>query len=255
VAASLSGPDVARVIALYEPTAGTATTPDVRLRAIADAFAPAGADTPPILTGTNGDFAELNRDRPVPGRWAGVAYAMNPQVHATDEITLVESLPIHAQTVATARSFAGPGEVVASPITLRGRFNPAAADPSTGFAEPPVDPRQPSLFAAGWLLGSIASLVAGGADAVTWFETHGPRGIVDPSGAPFPTWFVLADLADRAGWEPVSLEPGTGEGAVASPEAFLRSGRRLPTEAGALTVDLDPFAYVRIDAASGDTHA
>ena len=57
-AASLSQPDVARVIALYEPTAGTATTPVVHLRAVADAFASAGAGAPPILTGTNGDFAE-----------------------------------------------------------------------------------------------------------------------------------------------------------------------------------------------------
>lgn len=302
-AVSLSRPDVARVIALHEPTAGTATTPDVHLRAVADAFVAAGAGAPPVLTGTNGDFAEINRDRPVPGPWAGVAYAMNPQVHATDEITLVESLPIHAQTVATARSFVGARAVVASPITLRGRFNPAAADPSAGPAEPPVDPRQPSLFAAGWLLGSIASLVGGGADAVTWFETHGPRGVMDPFGTPYPTWFVLADLADRAGWEPVSLEPGTGpvlagiamvrpgatrvllanltpdrrraridglphgivdlrsldaataEGAVASPEAFLRSGRRLLMEAGALTVELEPFACVRIDASTGDSPA
>ncbi len=302
-AASLSRPDVARVIALYEPTAGTATTPDLHLRAVVDAFAASGAEAPPILTGTNGDFAELNRDRPVPGPWTGVAYAMNPQVHATDEITLVESLPIHAQTVATARSFVGPREIVASPITLRGRFNPAAAGPSAGPAEPPIDPRQPSLFAAGWLLGSVASLVAGGADAVTWFETHGPRGVMDATGTPFPAWFVLADLADRAGWEPVSLEPGTGpvlagiamvrsgatrillanltpdrrraridglpqavvdlrsldagtaEGAVASPEAFLRSGRRAPTEGGALTVELEPFAYLRIDGSSGDPPA
>ena len=121
---------------------------------------------------------------------------------------------------------------------------------------------------------------------------------MDPSGTPFPTWFVLADLADRVEWEPVRLDPGTGpvlaglamvrpgamrillanltpdrrqariaglphaavdlrsldagtaEGAVASPEAFLRSGRRLPIEAGTLTVELEPFAYVRIDAAS-----
>ena len=138
---------------------------------------------------------------------------------------------------------------------------------------------------------------------MTWFETHGPRGVMDPSGTLFPTWFVLADLADHAGWEPVSLEPGTGPvlagiemvrpgatrillanltpdrrevridglphaavdlrsldaatavGAVASPDAFVRSSRRLPTGAGALTVELEPFAYVRIDAVSGDPPA
>jgi hypothetical protein len=297
-AAHLSSPDVARVVALYEPTAGTATTPDVQLRAVVGAFAASGTTAPPILTGTNGDFAELNRDRPMPGPWAGLAYATNPQVHAFDELTLVESLPIHAQAVATARTFAGGGDVVVSPITLRGRFNPAAADPSSGPAEPPVDQRQPSLFAAGWLLGSIASLVEGGANAVTYFESHGPRGVMDPSGTPFPTWFVLADLADRLEWEPLRLDPGTGPivtglamvrsqatrillanvtpdrlvvrilglahrvvdlrsldagtaaGAAASPDTFLRSGAQLPIEAAALTFEMEPFAYVRIDASS-----
>jgi D-apionolactonase len=210
VAIRLARPEVARVIVLYEPTAGTATTPDLPLRTVVDAFAASGASAPPILTGTNGDFAEINRDRPVAGPWTGAAYAMNPQVHAVDELSLAESLPMQAQTVATARSFVGARSVVISPVTLRGRFNPAAAAPSAAPVEPPVDPRQASLFAAGWLLGSFASLVGGGADAVTYFETHGPRGVLDASGAPFPTWFVLADLADRLDWNPVRLEPGTG---------------------------------------------
>jgi hypothetical protein len=209
VATRLARPDVARAIGLYEPTAGTATTPDAQLRTIVDAFAAAGADAP-VLTGTNGDFAELNRDRPMPGPWAGVAYAMNPQVHSVDETTLVESLPVHGQTVATARSFAPSRAVVVSPVTLRGRFNPVAAEATAIAAEPPVDDRQPSLFAAGWLLGSIASLVDGGADAITYFETHGPRGVIDASGIPFPAWFVLADLADRHERQPVLVDEGIG---------------------------------------------
>jgi hypothetical protein len=209
VATRLARSDVARAIGLHEPTAGTATTPDAQLRTIVDAFAAAGADAP-VLTGTNGDFAELNRDRPMPGPWAGVAYAMNPQVHGVDEMTLVESLPVHGQTVATARSFALSRAVVVSPVTLRGRFNPVAAEVTAVAAEPPVDDRQPSLFAAGWLLGSIASLVDGRADAITYFETHGPRGVIDASGIPFPAWFVLADLADRDGRQPVVVDQGTG---------------------------------------------
>jgi hypothetical protein len=296
VAAALARPDVARVISLDERTAGTATTPAATLRTIVDALRSAGVEAP-ILTGTNGDFAEINRDRPAPGAWAGVAYALNPQVHSVDEMSLVESLPVHAQTVATARSFAAAGSVVVSPVTLRGRFNPAAAEPAlTGREAPPADYRQPSLFAAGWLLGSIASMIDGGADAVTYFETHGPRGVVGSSGNVFPAWFVLADLADRDDREPRQVENGTGprvaalamaaDGAarvlianlttdrqrvrvgrlpgssariraldagtappaVADPTKFGQSFSRLDLVDGFATVELEPYAYIRIEA-------
>jgi hypothetical protein len=227
----LSDPRVARVIALHEPTAGTGVTPQSWFQAVDRELASASDQPPPVFTGTDGDFAELNRDRPVGGA-AGVAYALNPQVHASDDASILETLPIQGLTVATARSFAS-GAVAVSPITLRGRFNPAAAEPhGAGFAEPPADPRQASLLAAGWTLGSIASIVAAGADSVTWFETVGPRGVLGPgaagspaagnqAGAVYPVWFVLADLADRAGWRPVQLAtPASVTGL-----AMRRSGR------------------------------
>jgi hypothetical protein len=222
-ATRLRDPIVARVIALYEPTAGVAATPAAWLDRVADAISDDRGGGPDIVSGTDGDFAELNRDRPEPGPAVGLAYAINPQVHAFDEISIVETLPIHGDTVRTARSFAPGRRVIVSPVTLRQRFNPAAADPATASAsEPSVDERQPSLFAAGWLLGSLASFARAGADSVTYFETVGPRGVLGPAGldhggsfaipagTPLPTWFVLADLADRSGWNPVALDPGLG---------------------------------------------
>lgn len=224
-AARLADRRIARVIALHEPTAGTATTPEPWLRLIVEAF-PGGPARPPILTGTDGDFAELNRDRPAAGLADGLAYAANPQVHASDERSIVESVPTFGLTVETARTFAGSGPawIAVSPITLRGRFNPAArpvGGPSPREStEPPADPRQPSLFAAGWTLGVLASLVAAGADSATFYETTGPRGILGsvPVGPPpspgigqvYPVWFVLADLADRVGCAPVRVVPGAG---------------------------------------------
>jgi hypothetical protein len=221
--ARLETMNVARVIALFEPPAGTAVTPPAWVDRIADAFAGDRRAAPPILTGTDGDFAELNRQRPGPGRVVGVAYAMNPQVHAFDERSLTESLPVQGDTVRTARTFAADRWIAVSPVTLRQRFNPVAEDPTLAAdAEPLTDERQPSLFAAGWLLGSVASLTTAGADSVTYFETIGPRGVIGPTmaqrhgepnipaGMPYPTWFVLADLAQRADWTMVPIEPGLG---------------------------------------------
>ena len=116
-----------------------------------------------LAGGTDGDFAELNRDRPPEGVFTELVYAMNPQVHAFDDDSLVQTLAAQATTVVTARSFAGDLPVVVSPVTLRQRFNPAASSDepaavAAGSLPPAVDPRQMSLFGAGWMLGSIAAL-------------------------------------------------------------------------------------------------
>jgi D-apionolactonase len=227
----LGDPRVVRVIALHEPTAGTAVTPQPWFQTVEQALTSGPNPRPLLFTGTDGDFAELNRDRPAPGA-AGVAFALNPQVHSSDDQSILETVPIHGSTVVTARSFAT-GLVAVSPITLRGRFNPAAAEPhGTTVAEPPADARQSSLLAAAWTLGSFASLVHAQADSVTYFETVGARGILgqrsdDPTAAippdtVFPVWFVLADLADRAGWLPARLV--TQPGAAVTGVALRRPG-------------------------------
>ena len=73
-----------------------------------------------------------------------------------------------------------------------------------------VDPRQATLFGAAWTLGSLAQLAAAGADSATYYETLGPRGVVEgaaPAPAPFvsrphgtfPLYHVLADAAALRG--------------------------------------------------------
>ena len=59
-------------------------------------------------------------------------------------------------------------------------------------ASPQVDPRQMSLFAAAWTLGSLSSLAAAGAAFTTWYETTGWRGVMETeSGSPVPQKFPL----------------------------------------------------------------
>lgn len=179
--------------------------------------------TPQALVGggTNANFAELNRGRLPPGVAEVVCYSVNPQVHAFDDASMVETLEAQPQMVASARQFAGGAPIAVGPITLRPRFNAVATGPETlpppGELPPQVDPRQCSLLAAGWTLGSIAGLAAGGASSATYYETTGWRGIMEaeedspppelrkkfpsiPGGA-FPVWHVLADLAEIRGEE------------------------------------------------------
>jgi D-apionolactonase len=166
--------------------------------------------TPNILfaAGANAYFAELNRNRPEIGSTALPCFSINPQVHATDSLSLIENLGAQGDAIETVNQFS-PGAAVISPVTLRPRFNPnatAQTPPDPSFSQ---DARQISLLGAGWTLGSIARLAtAGQIHSLTYYETTGSRGIMDaepespfpaPSGflqeSVFPIYHLLADLA------------------------------------------------------------
>ena len=181
----------------------------------------------PLAAGTNANFAELNRRRPAPDSIALPCFSINPQVHAFDTLSLTENLEAQAHTVETAHQFTG-RPVVVSPVTLRPRFNAVATGEDQPLApgELPssVDPRQMSLFAAAWTLGSIAALTATGqVHSLTYYETTGWRGVMEtaagsplsekfPSrpGTVFPVFHLLASLAGFTQATPMTTAvPGT----------------------------------------------
>ena len=156
--------------------------------------------------GSRTDFAQLNMQAAlIPfAELAFATYAINPQVHAFDDLSIVETIGAQATTVESARALAGDRPVVVGPVTLRPRFNPNATAPEApppGAATPQADPRQTAPFAAAWTVGSLHRLAAAGAAALTYFETAGPCGVVDASGAPYPVYEVLAAVAPSAGAE------------------------------------------------------
>ena len=148
----------------------------------------------PVGAGTDAYFAELNRERPCLDHVDFTCYSLNPQVHAFDDLSLVETLPVQRTTLESARTFSDRKPLVVSPVTLRPRFNPNATGPEP--ATPPgglpsqVDPRQSSLFGAIWTLGSMAHLISGGPESLTYYETIGWRGVVESAGgSPCPNKF------------------------------------------------------------------
>jgi D-apionolactonase len=170
-------------------------------------------------TGTDAFFAELNRERLVAG-FTGeadlVCYSVTPQVHASDDASMVETLQAQAETVESARRLAGDLPVVVTPVTLKPRFNPNATgsepEPEPGELPQQVDPRQASLFAAAWTLGSIKYLSESAVHAATYYETTGWRGVMETengtplperfnsiAGAVFPIYHVLADVGEFSG--------------------------------------------------------
>ena len=189
--------------------------------------------------GTNAYFTQLNRDRPNPTTLDFVSYSINPQVHAFDDASLVETLACQATTVESARLFMGDRPISISPVTLRPRFNPdataAADDTSADAMRDTVDPRQMSLFGAAWMVGSLAALASSGVTSATYYETSGARGVMEtPTGSPwsafssipggvFPLYHVLADVREFAGGEVLRATTAAPLGAAV---LALRLGER-----------------------------
>lgn len=181
-----------RILALRE---GEPATTPATLAWVRKHFAALGA---PIGAGSDCNFCELNRERAL-GRLAladadFLFWSINPQVHAFDHRSLMETLEAQTATVISARKFAGDQPLAVSPVTLKQRFNPVATSAAEatppGESPPQVDPRQLSHFAAAWTLGSIAALASAGVESVTYYETTGWRGVLECStGSSLPTKF------------------------------------------------------------------
>jgi hypothetical protein len=176
---------VARVIVLHESEEATRPVWLAAARGQLREVLPGAS----FFGGTSANFNELNRNRECVAGADGVAYPVNPQVHAFDDLSLMENIAGQPEALTTLSTFASL-PVAVSPIALR--------LPSTF-----TDPRHSTQFAAAWMLASVAALSRGRADSLTYFETTGPRGIVH--GAPYPVYGVFAGLRGWSDGELVGL--------------------------------------------------
>lgn len=135
-----------------------------------------------ISSGTNANFAQLNRNRPGSAYNDLICYSIHPQEHASDNTTIIENLEAQKYTVESCTKFANGKGVWISPVNIQRRFNanidkyelPVKAD---GLPAQ-VDSRLMSLFGACWAAGSLKYLCESGINGVTCFETAGERGLI-----------------------------------------------------------------------------
>jgi hypothetical protein len=141
---------------------------------------------------------------------------VNPQVHAFDNESLVETAECQAATVASARQFCGDLPLAIGPITLKMQFNPNATGPESeiepGILPFQIDIRQMSLFGAAWTTASLKYILESGVYSATYYETSGWLGVMETEAGPpapdrfrslpgsvFPLYHVLADVGEFAG--------------------------------------------------------
>lgn len=135
----------------------------------------------PAGTGTNCNFAQLNRSRPEFPGIDFITFAIHPQEHASDERTLIENTAAQLYAVQSAAGFKTRKPVIVSPVTLQRRFNANRENyetlPDTGEMPAAADPRQMSLFGAAWTVGSLKSLLDSETTSITYYESVGERGL------------------------------------------------------------------------------
>ena len=139
-------------------------------------------------------FVDLNRARPEDPSVGSIGFAITPQIHAFDNASIVETLPIQAEAVRSARQFAGELPLIIGPITLAPQLldgvDQPGGPPQGGPLPTYIDRRQVEPFTAVWTLGSLKYLAEAGAHSVTFFETVGWAGIMDADNpASRPTEF------------------------------------------------------------------
>ena len=226
--------------ALAEPVAALAGHPVVRLGATAartqvtepghgTALAAAAGDLPiELVAGARSHFTEVNRrlaDLPVTG---GLAFAITPGAHNEERAQLVESIAMQRLVARRAVEVAAGRPVHVGPVTLRPRYLTFASrelpppPAGTGYLLAPDadDPRQSSPALAAWTVASAAALAVDGVASIAYFETWGPRGVVDADGRPFPVAAAITALAGLAGSERLAAD------GILPLDVWIAAGRR-----------------------------
>jgi hypothetical protein len=195
--------------------------------------------------GTDGHFAEVNRHRASARGVDRLVFALNPQVHAVDDATVLENVGSLHSVAETMRGFAGGATLGISPVTLRYRRDPRPLSSRVPGERPFTDdPRQATSFAAGWTLAFLAAAAEAGFASLTFFELLGPRGVMD-AGEAFPVLHALADVACLPGGFVLPARSRRPERVRA---VVLRSNGRLRVFLANVTGETHP---VRVDGLPG----
>ena len=114
--------------------------------------------------GVLSNFTELNRSRPDIGALDSLFFAGNPQVHAFDSFSIMETPPMIEEAVRTARSFAGDKRIHLGPMTVYGPYQKE-------------EPRQYSEMGAAWYMAVLSYALKAGVESITLCDVLGKNGL------------------------------------------------------------------------------
>lgn len=152
-----------------------------------------------IGAGTDYNFTELNRNRFKDEPLDFISFAIQPQEHAFDNMSIMENTEAESDVVLSAKNIYPNKFIHISPITLRKRYNPYASKPEFKVlqADQRRDPRQSQEFCAEFLTAALTELRNAGTASVTLFQTVGGQGILSVDGIPFPVYDAIHKFSSR----------------------------------------------------------
>lgn len=189
-----------------------------------------------IGAGTPSNFTEFNRNPP-DGRPDFVYFSVAANVHAADDASIVETLDVYPELIASARALRPGVPIWLGSCGIGTRHNPygAAVQPNPErrrVAAARIDPRHAALFGAAYAIGIAARAAEAGVAVLTLGSPSGDFGIFDPAEAPPAIGRVQSELTRAAGGR---RHPLTSDAPLVSGVAFeTTAGRR------ALVANLGP---------------
>ena len=130
--------------------------------------------------GSDANFAELNRNPLSPENTDFISVAANPQVHATDDMSLIENIEGLSYMMQSIKNQYPELPVVISPLSFRPGFNPVSTEENgkNDLLSKTPDLRLYGIFGALWTLAAIKRIALFGAETLTLFELMGINGII-----------------------------------------------------------------------------
>ena len=130
-------------------------------------------------------FTELNRKRPPLEKLDFVSHSLCPIIHASDDLSVMETLEAIPHITRSARAIIGDAEYRIGPSTIAMRHNPYG---QRTFSNPDLnrlcmadnDPRHGAAFGAAYMIGLATALAGSGVTVWTPSELYGPRGLSGP---------------------------------------------------------------------------
>jgi D-apionolactonase len=181
-------------------------------------------------------FTELNRKRPPVELLDFVSHCTCPIVHAADDLSVMESLEALPHIIRSTRAFIGQDKAYRiGPSTIGMRHNPYGAHVKDNPANQRIamtdrDPRQPSLFAAAWMIGYVAATAEARLQSLTVASLTGRLGLasatVEAELLLHPAFYAARGLADLSGHQRYECQ-SSRPGCVAAVAGLDREGRRV----------------------------
>ncbi len=140
-------------------------------------------------------FTELNRKRPPGAVLDYVTFTSCPNVHAADDVSVMETLQALPHMIRSTRTFMGeklPIRIGPSQLGCRENAYGKATAPNEAndrVCLSRIDPRQRGLFNAAWTIGYVAACAYQGIEAVALGDLTGPFGHIYRKGDFVQPWY------------------------------------------------------------------